>query len=112
MSPGQHDQVCPPRGQNGIHVGVGGDVSHRHRRDTRLVANSVAERRLELAAVDRFGVGYGLPGRNIYHIGPVRREESSLAPPSWFTPAETDFSSRVPRRSRSRTSTSICRLTT
>ena len=71
MGPGQHDQIRPPRGQDGIHVGVGGDVSHRHRRDARLVTNPVAEWRLELAAVDWFGVGYGLSGRDVHYIDPV-----------------------------------------
>ena len=55
-------QVGAARGDDAVDVGVGGDGADRHRRNSRLVTDAIAEGRLIQAAVDRSRVGDGLAG--------------------------------------------------
>ena len=69
MSPSQHHQVGAAGRQDGVDVGGRRDVADRHGGDPRLVPDPVAERRLELAPVDRLGVGDGLPRGDVHDVG-------------------------------------------
>ena len=56
MRPGQADKIGAAGKQNGIYLVGLGDVAHRHGGKLRFIADAVAERRLEHAAIDRLRI--------------------------------------------------------
>ena len=73
---GEHAQVGASRRDDRVHVHVGRDVSHRHRRHADLMADSIGERRLEQPAVYRPLIGYRLSRRNVDDVAAVCLQHS------------------------------------
>ena len=74
VRPRKRDQIGAAGGEDRIGVVGLGDRPDRHGREPPLVADAVAERRLEHPAVDRLRARPGLPRRDVDQVGPGRGE--------------------------------------